>query len=226
MPNPIVLFDVQNTLVKEVKDESAFLAEAIRGIYGFSVDVKESDYDGMAFQEAIEGILLKNDVDKEYINEHLERIIKELPYSYYNVAGHDRMLALDGAADLIKNLSRNEVSLGIVTGAAKGMVTNMFDRAGLDFGAFKFGFYGDSGKTMADIIKAAAEGVSNEAGAPKDRIFVVSSSPRAIAGAKVSGLIPIGVATGSFNANQLKEAGAKIVLNKLTEKKELMKELG
>ena len=223
MTKAVVLFDVVNTLVKEAKDESSFLAEAIRGIYGFSVEVRASDYEGMASQEAVEALLLKNGVEKDYVEERLQRIVEELPYSYYNVAGHDKMLAMEGANDAIKTLAKNDITLGLVTGAAKGMVTNMFDRAGLDFQAFKFGVYGNSGKTMEDIVKVAAETVSNGAGLNRERIVVVSSSPRTISGAKASGLIPIGVTTGSFSAEQLRQAGAKIVMNRLTDKKEILK---
>ena len=133
------------------------------------------------------------------------------------------MLAMEGANDAIKTLAKNDIALGLVTGAAKGMVTNMLDRAGLDFHAFKFGVYGNAGKTMEDIVKVAAETVFKEAGLGGERIVVVSSSPRTISGAKASGLIPIGIATGSFSAEQLRQAGAKLVMNRLTDKKGILK---
>jgi phosphoglycolate phosphatase-like HAD superfamily hydrolase len=225
MPKGVVLFDVLNTLVKEAKDESGFLAEAIRGIYGFSVDVKESDYDGVAMQEAIEAILLRNGAEKDYIEGGLRRIMEELPYSYYNVAGHDRIIAENGAKEVLNGLRRDGFDLGIATGAAKGMVANMFARAEVDFSMFKFGVYGDAGKTMGDIMKVAAETVPKDAGVSIDRVFVVSSAPAVVAAAKAAGLTPIGVHLGKSTEAELSGAGAKAVARDFSDRKTIRKVL-
>ncbi len=222
MTEKVVLFDVVNTLVKEVKDESAFLAEAIKGIYGFSVEVKESDYDGVGFQEAVETILLRNNVDNDYIKSNLSRIMEELPYSYYNFAGHDPIVTIDGAKELLKALGGASLGLGLITGAAKGMVTNMFERSGIDSSQFKFEFYGNAGKTMSDIIKVAVESLSKEQKIGRESIFVVSSSQAVLSAAKTAGLTPIGVAVGKSSATDLSSAGAKIVVTSLGDKQSIM----
>ncbi len=221
MSRAVVLFDVLNTLVKERKDQSAFLEEAIRGIYGPTVSVKEGDYDGLGMKEAIERLLLQSGEDSAYVQAGLDRIMKEIPYSYYNVAGHDAIDVLGGAKELLRELAKSDVAVGLATGLPKGVVENMMERAGIDMGQFSVSAYADSGKTMRDIVAAAA--TTAKASLGTDRMFTVVSSAAAASASKACDVAPIGVLTGRASEEQMRQAGAAVVVNGLGDRKAILK---
>lgn len=219
----LVLFDVNNTLTKDTKDISEYVAESIRNIYGTMVEVELQKYEGMTAQETAEAVLLENGMPKDEIGLKLVRYTEDLFYSYYNVAGHDRQLLLDGAKDIVERLSKENVLMGIATGEPEKLARFRLEKVGLnDF--FKFGAYGNEGKGADEIVAKAIE--KARAGfAFSGKVAVVSCYPNFMSAAKKSGATAIGVKGEKFSADDLSAAGASTVIRSLKEQDSVTKAL-
>lgn len=216
MPDVAVLFDA-NALLKETKDVSTYMFEVIQNVFGHLIDdIKLSDYEGMTSQETVIAILKKNGVSDADITDKLANYVEEVPYSHYNVAGHDAVDVADGAKDALEALSRdNKVIVGMATGQMERIVRNMFERAHMDMdNYFKIGAYGsvspDFSKILEDAVsKAESMGVS------RDRIYFVSSAPQPISMAKSIGVKVIGITFNNFSKHELALAGASTVIKNI-----------
>ena len=212
----LALFDVNNTLTKDTKDISEYVAESIRNIYGTLVDVDLSKYEGMTSQETAEAVLLENGMPKEEIEMKLSRYTEDLFYSYYNVAGHDRQLMLDGAKELLEELSKNGALIGIATGEAERVARFRLEKTGLG-SYFKFGAFGNEAKSADEIVAKAAEKAKSEFSF-SGKAVLVSCYPNFVKAAKQSGIAPVAVENGKFPGGVLTEAGAEKVIKSLNER--------
>ena len=217
----LVLFDVNNTLTKDTKDISEYVQESIRNIYGVLVDVNLAKYEGMTAQETAEAVLLENGMQKDEIEQKLVRYTEDLFYSYYNVAGHDRQLALDGAKELLEGLSKEGVLIGIVTGETERVARFRLEKtAMLDY--FKFGAFGNEAKSADGIVAKALEKAKIDFSF-SGKVVLVSCYPNLVKAAKANGIAAIGIANGKFAPAALSEAGAASVVGDLRNGAEIKK---
>jgi phosphoglycolate phosphatase-like HAD superfamily hydrolase len=221
-----VLFDIENTLVKESKDVSQYFYEAIRSSYGLSIDdIKLSDYEGHTVQETVEDILKRQGLSKEEVMEKQELFLEELPYAHYNVAGHDKAVLLGGAKDLLDRLSKkNDYVIGVATGQLERILRNMFERSGLDYDQyFKFGFYGNTSEHITRILDAAINRAEKDYGVKRQDISFVTNSRRYASAAHSVGINAIAVVTDPYSKKQLDHFEAGHVVKNLKECEKLIK---
>ena len=84
---------------------------------------------------------------------------------------------------------------------------------------FEVGGYGDDGHDRADLVRFARERAEAKYGTSfaGKRTFIIGDTPHDITGAHGAGAYAIGVATGGSSADELKAAGADLVVSGLTE---------
>lgn len=196
MAENAVLFDVQNTIVKETKEVSQYYYEAIRSSYGLSIDnIMLADYEGHTVQETLAAILSKQGLTKSEIYARHEFFLEELPYAYYNVAGHDRAVLADGAKDILNRLSKkSDTIMGVATGQLERISKNLSERAGLKYeDYFKFGAYGDASEGMPKIIDVAISKAVRDYGIERRHISFICSSISSLRAAQSVGINAIGV---------------------------------
>lgn len=122
--------------------------------------------------------------------------------------------ALPGVAELLAHLTpRDDVSIGLGTGNWRDTAFIKLAHAGLD-GYFETGGFGDRHDTRPDMLR---EGVEALGWQPGERLVVIGDSEHDITGAHAVGAIGIGVATGSWTADELSAAGADAVLADLSD---------
>ncbi|MEM3839307.1 MAG: HAD hydrolase-like protein, partial [Candidatus Micrarchaeaceae archaeon] len=150
----------------------------------------------------------------------LHRLTEDLYYTYYNIAGHDRQVLVDGARELLAQIWKMDINIGIVTGEAEKIAKLRAEKTTIH-GFFKIGAYGEDGKGFDEIVNIAARKAEAELGISKDSILVVGYSPHLIKGAKAAGIHSVGVA-GVFTAEELKDAGADLVIKSIKERGKLI----
>lgn len=217
----LILFDVNDTLTRDTKDVSEYVSESIRNIYGTLADVDLSKYEGMTSKEIAEAVLLENGMPKEDIEQKLVRYTEDLFYSYYNVAGHDRQILIDGAKELLEELSKNGALMGIATGEAEKIARFRLEKAGLS-GYFKFGAFGSEGKSARDILGKALEKAKSGFAFSGDAVLVCSY-PSFVIAAKSLGTRCAVFAGGKFSEAELKDDGADVVIKSLRDKDKVTK---
>ncbi len=225
MMEKVVLFDIDNTLIREWKDVSQYYVEAIRNSYGLMIDdVDLSKYEGMTVQETVTDILSKNGLTNEDIRKKMDLFLQELPYAHYNVAGHDKAVLIDGAKDLLHKIHRKGYMMGAATGQLERILRNMFDRAGLEYDSyFKFGTYGDASEHMPRIIETAIDVAHRNFLADKGHVAFISSSKEHVSAAHALGINAIGVITDERSRNELEALGKGSVVRHLKDCERFLK---
>jgi phosphoglycolate phosphatase len=123
---------------------------------------------------------------------------------------------LPGVPERLRQLSRDGHLLGIITGNGDGAAHIKLARGDLNRW-FTFGAYASAGVQRADIVRRAVERGEAMLGrdVPNTEIHVIGDTPLDIEAAHAAGCTAIAVATGHFDADALREAGADHVLETL-----------
>ncbi len=218
MADRLVLIDVNNTIVRDQRDVSDYVFEAIRSRYGLEPQFNLQDYEGVPAQLMLKDILEKNGVSAEEIKARLEGCAEELGYSYYNVTGREAIGVLNGAKQLLEELTKKGVLVGIATGDIEDVIKNKLQRANLTE-YFKFGEYGNKEVDFREIIKKAIERGKSEFGlSPSATTCVIANYPQIIKAAKEIGVKTVGISSGGYSKEELKSAGADEVVGGVNER--------
>ena len=210
----LVLFDIQNTLVRDPIDVSQYITETIRNVYGLYTEVSLHEYLGRSIQEILEDVLTKNGIGKEDIDSKLDLLPNDLYYSYYNVAGHEEQETASGAQQLLAELSKGGALLGIASSEPERIAKFRLERSNLS-SYFKVAAYGNEARSMKERAKLAIERARQQHNV--DKVFFVANSLPQVEAAAELGVVSIAVSNGG-NAALLRNAGAKEVVDSLHEK--------
>lgn len=163
-----------------------------------------SRYEGLTVQETLSSILSENGLTDEETQAKRDLFLQELPYAHYNVAGHDKVVLMDGAKELLHNIREKGYVIGAATGQLENILRNMFDRAGINYDSyFKFGTYGDASEHIPKIIETSADIANRDFLADKQHITFISSSKDHVIAAHDLGINAIGVVTDERSRKEL-----------------------
>lgn len=214
------LFDTYKTVVKNAKDISPYVAESIMNIYGIIVKVDLSRYDGLTSKEIARAVLLENGFAEKEIEPRLGRYMEDLPYSYYNVAWSDTIKVTDGAEELLMELEKKEVLVGIATGDAERVAKMRLGKAKIEK-YFKFGAYGEEGMTYNDILSKGLRKAEEQGLQKEDGVLIVSNPVFASIG-KTMGVRVVAVESDEHPAKELRAAGVDLVMKSLKDKSKII----
>ncbi|HEY4779115.1 MAG TPA: HAD hydrolase-like protein, partial [Solirubrobacterales bacterium] len=118
---------------------------------------------------------------------------------------------------LLPELAARGVLLGLVTGNIEAAAQIKLARADLNR-FFAFGGYGSDSSDRTELTRRALERGGTVAGSPLDpaAAIAVGDTPRDVKAGHGAGIRVVGVATGSYTVEQLREAGADWALADVT----------
>jgi phosphoglycolate phosphatase-like HAD superfamily hydrolase len=157
----------------------------------------------------------------EYDSSRLQRVRENyLGYLAYEVQQPGpRKNILPGVASLLETLSaRDDVFLALLTGNFEGGARIKLEYFGL-WRHFRCGAFGDETSDRNALLKTAVARVAS-CGQPipePSQIVIVGDTPFDIEVARAGGVRSVAVATGTFPAPTLKDAGADVVLDDLSD---------
>src|SRR5437588_12796788 len=105
--------------------------------------------------------------------------------------------------------------VGLLTGNLEPIAMAKMRKAGLE-GHFDFGAFGEESATRSELVPVALD----KARVPAAQAVVVGDTPLDVEAARVHGVKSLGVTTGPFDEEELKEAGADLVVGSLAPGKE------
>ncbi len=209
----VVLFDVDGTLIDTGGAGGRSWSYAFREAFGVDGDIRRFSEVGMTdpvvARETFEGTMGREPTTDEVIR-LMMRYVLRLPVEVEESPGYRVM---PGVHDLLERLVDADTLLGLVTGNIEGAAHIKISRARLGR-FFLFGGYGSDSSVRSDLTKAAiarAEALSGHTLDPAE-VIVVGDTPRDIEAAHGAGTIAVGVATGEYSVDHLREAGAEHVL--------------
>jgi phosphoglycolate phosphatase-like HAD superfamily hydrolase len=204
-----VLFDIDGTILVTGGAGGVAWQRAFEELHDVEANVAEHTDAGMTDPE-IAAIVFREVIGREGSPEERAKAIagylRHLPDTVAESNGYRVMPGIEG---LLDRLIDEGVLLGLVTGNVEAAAHVKLARAGLNR-FFSFGGYGSDSADRTEVTEAAlrrAELVSG--GSLRDgACFSVGDTPRDVMAGHGAGIKVVGVATGSYSVDELREAGA------------------
>jgi phosphoglycolate phosphatase-like HAD superfamily hydrolase len=158
--------------------------------------------------------VMERDPSAEELTQLMQEYLQFLPEEVASSTGYHM---LPGVKVLLLRLIEAGVLLGITSGAVEAATHIKLARAGLNQ-YFSFGGFGSDSNDRSELTRIAIQRASIVNGSPLDhkRIYVLGDTPLDIAAAHAANVVGIGVATGKYSLDELKQSGANHVLADLT----------
>jgi phosphoglycolate phosphatase-like HAD superfamily hydrolase len=217
-PYRILLFDIDGTLVSTGGAGAVAWKQAFQELHGIPADIGKFTDAGMTDPDVgartFEAVLDRPPTPHE-LALLIQRRLEHLPEAVAASTGYE---VLPGVPERLKQLSRAGHLLGIITGNGDGAAHVKLQRGDLNRW-FTFGAYAGAGAERADIVREAVARGETMLGedVPNTEIFVIGDTPLDIAAAHAAGCTAVGVATGHYDRDALRAAGADHVLGTLEE---------
>jgi phosphoglycolate phosphatase-like HAD superfamily hydrolase len=209
----LLLFDIDGTLVSGGPAKEAFHLALVEA-FGTAGDIELVEFAGKTDPQIARELLRSAGLDDTSIDRGLPGLWRTYLRELEARLPADPMRALPGVRALVDALAAvGDVALGLVTG-------NIADGARLKLGSaglhepFTLGGFGSDAEERDHLPGVALLRARETLGVDfePERVVVVGDTPRDVACGRAHGLRTVGVATGSYRAGQLEEAGAHAVL--------------
>jgi phosphoglycolate phosphatase len=214
-PPMAVLFDIDETLVHTGGSGARSWNAAFEKRYDKPADIgvhsSAGETDPQVARETFRGVL-----GRDPSSEELGRLYTEyLLYLAEDIWTSKDYRVLPGAQDTLLRLGKAGLTLGLVSGAMEGAARTKLMPANLNR-FFVFGAYGSDSPDRAELTRLAiGKAALLHDGLASDQVYVVGDTPHDVDATKAAGAVPVGVASGHYSADQLRDAGATFVLESL-----------
>lgn len=225
----IPLFDIDGTLLSSEKNTvgRASFDYAIEKIFGIKASIDEVVSHGKIDPQILVEILALHGVNEHEVRKKLPETMKTMVDYFMEHQNEGDYTPLPGATDLLKSLREKGFLVGILTGNVEGAGWQKLKNSGLkryiDFGAF--GSQGTKTLKRVELVGIAqkkAEELLKKEVEPSD-LVIVGDAKGDIDCAIAGGALSIGVPTGGgYTYQELKDAGANMMVNSLQEKDKIL----
>jgi len=204
-----ILFDIDGTLIDTGGAGAASWRLAFKELYGVPADIGQFTEAGMT----------DPDVGREPERKEFTRLIeRRLYYLHRTVAESTGYRVLPGVLELLPKLIEDGCLTGLITGNTEAAAHIKLHRANLNR-FFSFGGYGSDSNDRGEVARTAlrrASVVYGEDLTPGQAI-AVGDTPRDAVAAHAAGMKCVGVATGHYDEQQLRNGGADWAIGSLEE---------
>ena len=214
----LVLFDIDGTLLRS---EGAGVRAMLRAFTDIHGDLG-FNFEGMEIAGALDAVLFGRMMAKHGLvgdEDAHSRFLGAYRDELERTLTPDRVRRMAGAGELAVALSARGAATGLLTGNYQSTAFIKIKAAGIDPTHFPFGAYGTDGPTRRHLTPVAIA----RAGAHHGRAFdpmlvtIIGDTPLDVDCAKAHGCRAIGVATGPYSVDQLRDAGANLAVADLSD---------
>lgn len=204
-----VLFDIDGTLLVTGGAGAVAWQRAFHELYGVDANIEEHTHAGMTDPEIAE-IVFREVIGRDGSDaERVQAIGVYLSHLADAVNESSGYRVMPGVEELLPRLVERGLLLGIVTGNIEAAAHIKLARADLNR-FFAFGGYGSDSRDRTELTREALERGGAVAGNPIDpaTAIAVGDTPRDVEAGHGAGIRVVGVATGAYTVEELREAGA------------------
>jgi phosphoglycolate phosphatase len=212
----LVLFDIDGTLVDTGGAGARSWSWAFERVFHRQIDIAEHSTAGMT-DPAIARATFTQVMEREPTGEELTRLMAGYQAVLPDyVASSPDYRVLEGVEDLLERLTRAGILLGLTTGGLEAAAHAKLGRGVLNH----FFFIGGYGSDSEDRVELTRVGILRgkrmlDGRLDPDEVLVVGDTPLDVAAASGAGAVSVGVASGHYGVEQLRDAGADHVLPSL-----------
>jgi len=220
--NKLILFDIDKTLISGNKAHEMAFSEAFRTVYGVDTNINVINHHGMTDKQIIIEVLKKSGLNQDFIVSKLDECTKVMVEYFKKNIGTGGIFLYEGVKDLLELLNKNNILMGLVTGNLEDIARGKLKIADIN-DYFKIGGFGSDSMRRTDLIKLAIKKAEKKIGSlENDNVFLFGDTPRDIKAGQEAGVKTVGVATGIYSEEQLRDAGADFVLDNLKDAKKVL----
>jgi phosphoglycolate phosphatase len=204
-----VLFDIDGTLIESGGASDRAWHRAFMELHGVDVQISEVTGKGVP-DPAVGRQAFKAALGREPTDEEAEALMRRrLDHLYDEVDISPGYKVQDGVEELLVGLIADGILLGLTTGNVEEAARIKLARANLNR-FFPFGGFGSDSPDRTELTSIAFERASELAPQTIDVFdcFSCGDTPRDVEAGHGAGIRVVGIATGEFTVEQLKEAGA------------------
>ena len=204
-----ILFDIDGTLLHTGGAGAVAWQRAFLELYDVEANIEEHTHAGMTDPEIAE-IVFREVLGRDGSDvERAEAIGCYLGHLADAVAESEGYFVIDGIEELLPRLAEEGVLLGVVTGNIEPAAQIKLARGDLNK-YFAFGGYGSDARSRTALTKKALDRGAETSGKPLDleSTIAIGDTPRDVKAGHGAGIRVVGVATGSYSVEELRDAGA------------------
>jgi beta-phosphoglucomutase-like phosphatase (HAD superfamily) len=213
-----VLFDIDGTLITTGGASDRAWRRAFLELHGVEVNVP--DYTGKGVPDPMVGRqCFRGAIGREPAGDEMAKLMAlRQRYLAEEVESSPGYRVMPGAEELLRRLGGEGRLVGLITGNTEAAAHIKLARADLNRW-FVFGGYGSDADERVDVCRKALERARLAAGGALelDRCLAIGDTPIDVAAGHGTGIRVIGVATGEYSIEQLREAGADWTVADLTD---------
>jgi phosphoglycolate phosphatase len=214
----LILFDIDGTLVDTGGAGARSWAWAFEHVFHRQIDIAEHSTAGMT-DPAIARVTFTEAMERKPTAAELERLMASYQAVLPDyVASSKDYRVLPGVEELLERLTGANILLGLTTGGLEAVAHAKLGRAGLNH-FFSIGGYGSDYEDRIALTRVAVirgERLLGHGLAPRE-VIVVGDTPLDIAAAEGVGAVSVAVASGRYEVDELRAAGADHVLASLAD---------
>jgi len=220
--NKLVLFDIDKTLIKNSKGHSTAFSVAFKKIYCVDTTIDIINHNGMTDQQIIIEVLKKHKLNEQTIKSKIKDCMKVMIDSFKEIVKTDKIIVLNGVPELLEELYKRNILIGLVTGNLEPIARCKLEKVGLNH-YFKIGGFGSDDINKTNLVKLAIKRAKKFNFKFSNNVFLVGEALQDMKAGKEAGVKTIGVTTGIYSKEQLKNAGADFILESLKDKNRFLK---
>jgi phosphoglycolate phosphatase len=204
MPQPLVLFDIDGTLLRRAgPHHRAALEEAIRKITGLETTMADVPVQGMLDRDIVTAMLAKAGASAGFTRRHMPEIVTQAQRIYVRSCPDLRRKVCPGARMLLYKLSRRGIVVGLVTGNLTRIGWKKMEKAGLR-PYLRFGAFAELARDRAGLVRIAIRHARRQGWIDsKSPIALVGDHPNDIRAARANGVRAVAVGTGLAGIEEL-----------------------
>lgn len=224
----ILLFDIDGTLAISPKGERSphhlAFEYGLKESFGLDeVDRSKLSVHGMIDSQILLALAELHGVSKQEVRPIIDDVFKQMITYFKENAQPGDFQILPGVPELLSVLAEEGHVVGLLTGNLEDIA---YHKLGLIDIAhwFTFGGFGNQAETRPELVPIAMKHAEELLGHPvfKDQVVLIGDTPLDVTTALSNDVKVIGVATGNTSVDDLKKAGAHVVLPNLTDPQQFL----
>jgi phosphoglycolate phosphatase-like HAD superfamily hydrolase len=225
----LVLFDIDGTLLSSEGLGRTAMRRALGSIFG-SPGNPAYRYDGKTDRQIVRDVMRLEGHSDEHIDSQMERLIETYLEGLREGerSGKFNVRPLAGVVDLLDALEpRKDVVLGLLTGNVEPGARIKLLAAGIDPDRFRVNAFGSDHEHRPELPAIAQRRASEKLGLDieRGRMVVIGDTPADIACGRSLGAKAIGVASGHYTVEQLREHDPYAVFPSLEDTQQLLESI-